>query len=284
VSANLPAGAAFDGYVQGMGFRFKTEELVVPMRLSAFNAGDLRNIVYLLSDSPRKIRKIPEEYVVRQIAGDTLHRNLTGPLPLRIIGGTEADIPQYRRKSLKTARDPAAKNGVARELFAADLLAAATQQLALPQEENEKVLLNIGERLNLRGADIDKVNMAALKAEREQTLTAATSKIKDVTLTVIDGDFPREVLANHNLTFASYRMPAVRNTPQTYNAIRKGPQPKQPGIRKTGALGPQRNQRIISPTHRPQSIAAIASTWAVVSLLLAGIAVTWFITQRRFQS
>ena len=52
-----------------MGFRFKSEELVVPMRLSAFNKGELRNVVYLLTDGPRKIRAIPEEYVVRQVSG-----------------------------------------------------------------------------------------------------------------------------------------------------------------------------------------------------------------------
>ena len=60
----LPDGSIFDGHVQAMGFRFKTDELVVPMRLSAFNAGELRNIVYLLTDKPQKIRSIPEEYVV----------------------------------------------------------------------------------------------------------------------------------------------------------------------------------------------------------------------------
>ena len=41
VNPNLPKGSTFDGHVQGMGFRFKTEKLVVPMRLSAFNEGDL---------------------------------------------------------------------------------------------------------------------------------------------------------------------------------------------------------------------------------------------------
>ncbi|MCH7727144.1 MAG: DUF2330 domain-containing protein, partial [Planctomycetes bacterium] len=100
VDVGLPNGSAFDGYVQAMGFRFRVDELVVPMRLSAFNGGDLRNIVYLLTDKPRKIRSIPEEYVVRQISGEELFRNVTGPLPLRIIGGTEKDIPKGQRQSL----------------------------------------------------------------------------------------------------------------------------------------------------------------------------------------
>ena len=92
VDPRLPAGSAFDGYVQAMGFRFKVDELVVPMRLSAFNDGDLRNILYLLTDKPSKIRMIPEEYVVRQIGGDQLIKNVSQPLPLRIIGGTESAV------------------------------------------------------------------------------------------------------------------------------------------------------------------------------------------------
>ena len=40
--------------------------------------------VYLLTDGPRRIQSIPEEYVVRQIPGEQLYKNLTEPLPLRI--------------------------------------------------------------------------------------------------------------------------------------------------------------------------------------------------------
>ena len=98
VDPTLPAGSVFDGHVQGMGFRFKSDELVVPMRLSAFNGGDLRNIVYLLTDGPRKVRAIPEQFVVRQLKGKTLINNVTQPLPLRIIGGIDLEIPDYRQR------------------------------------------------------------------------------------------------------------------------------------------------------------------------------------------
>jgi hypothetical protein len=74
VNAELPKGSTFDGNVQAMGFRFETKELVVPMRLSSFNAGELRNVVYLLTDGPKKIRAIPEEYVVRQLTGEHLYK------------------------------------------------------------------------------------------------------------------------------------------------------------------------------------------------------------------
>ncbi|MDG2186135.1 MAG: DUF2330 domain-containing protein, partial [Mariniblastus sp.] len=69
VDPALPKGSVFDGNVQGMGFRFKSDELVVPMRLSAFNPGELRNVVYVLTDQPKKIRSIPEQFVVRQVKG-----------------------------------------------------------------------------------------------------------------------------------------------------------------------------------------------------------------------
>jgi len=51
VNTKKPANSIFDGTVQGMGFRFKSDKLVVPMRLSASNEGELRNIVYLLTNS-----------------------------------------------------------------------------------------------------------------------------------------------------------------------------------------------------------------------------------------
>ncbi|MDH3719033.1 MAG: DUF2330 domain-containing protein, partial [Planctomycetota bacterium] len=116
VDPQLPAGSTFDGHVQAMGFRFQTDELVVPMRLSAFNDGELRNIVYLLTDGPRKIRAIPEEYVVRQVRGRQLIGNVTDPLPLRIIGGTEKDLTDWHHQWLPAQRNPEPKNGAAKDL------------------------------------------------------------------------------------------------------------------------------------------------------------------------
>ena len=236
VKSELPQNSVFDGHVQGLGFRFKSDELVVPMRLSAFNEGDLRNIVYLLTDEPKKIRAIPEEYVMRQISGSDLIDNVTDPLPLRIIGGTEKDIPDYRRKSLMKERDPYTKNGVAKELFAADLLAIDTDGLSLPHEETEKELLRIGEHFGLRGPAIDAENAKAIKKERQKTVDKGLKKMMKMTLTVVDGDFPREVLANQNLTFASYNMPAKRNNSKQYDAKLHGPSPKKEGVLKIGYI------------------------------------------------
>ena len=236
VNQNLPAGAVFNGFVQGMGFRFQTEKLVVPMRLSAFNEGELRNIVYLLTDGPKRINSISESTVRRQLTGNAIYRNLTDPLPLRLIGGTEQDLRKWHLEGLAQRRNPDPENGEAKRLFAADLLAARDGMLALPQEETEKRLLAVGEHFGLRGAEIDALHTAFLKKEAEATVQQAVEGIRSMTLTVIDGDFPREVVADQNLTFASYQMPREKNKASTYDTLRRGPVEKQPGIRKEGSV------------------------------------------------
>jgi hypothetical protein len=238
VNTKLPSGSAFDGHVQAMAFRFKTDKLVLPMRLSAYNEGELHNIVYLLSDGPRKIRSIPEEYVVRQLTGEELFRNVTQPLPLRIIGGTEADIQDWQRQSLPQQRDPVPHNGFAKELFASDLLTIKNGQLSHPFEEDEKMLLRIGENFGLRGPEIDKLNLAALDKEREKAVKDALADVKKMTMTVIDGDFPREVVGAQNLIFGEYKMPARRNSSEFYDSKDKKPAGRREGVLKLGALEP----------------------------------------------
>ena len=231
VNPALPAGSVFDGHVQGMGFRFKSDELVVPMRLSAFNSDELRNVVYVLTDQPKKIRSIPEEFVVRQVKGQQLFDNLTKPLPLRIIGGTLKDVGEWQRKNLAKSRDPQPKNGVAAELFASDLLAVATDELSLQHEESEKQLLRIGEYFGLRGGSYDQDIAKANKRASEKTIAKALSSLKSMTLTVVDGDFPRDVLANQNLTFARYEMPAQQNRTDVYDTKFNKTPPKLQGKR-----------------------------------------------------
>jgi hypothetical protein len=266
VNSKLPSGSTFDGSVQAMGFRFRVKELVVPMRLSSFNPGELRNVIYLLTDGPRKVRAIPEEYVVRQVSGDQLYKNVTDLLPLRIIGGTAADIPDYRRKQLPKQRDPVPHNGAARDLFASDLLATGRDDLSLPHEEKEKELLKIGERLGLRGGEIDKLNTGSLADKRAKTVEDALAGLKDMTLTVIDGDFPREVLGQKNLAFAEYRMPSRRNSAEFYDTKVKKPAGKKAGVLKLGRLDDVR------PNNRPEqrtdeSIAGSPVLWTTLGFV-----------------
>ena len=223
VDSKLPKGAIFDGQVQGMAFRFKSDELVVPMRLSAFNGGDLRNVVYLLSDGPRRIRNIPEEFVQRQISGKQLIKNITKPLPLRIIGGAYKDLSKAQIASLKMRRNPTPHNGLAKELFAFDLLAAKTEKLSMQHEVTEKELLRVSEYLGLRDKSLDAMNANAVNEEKSDLIDKALADLESMTLTVVDGDFPRKVIAEANLKFEAFEMAKSKNTDLKYDAKTKGP-------------------------------------------------------------
>jgi hypothetical protein len=59
-----------------------------------------------------------------------------------------------------------------------------------------------------------------------------------MTLTVIDGDFPREVVGAQNLIFGEYRMPARRNSSEFYDTKDKKPAGKREGALKLGAIDP----------------------------------------------
>jgi Uncharacterized protein conserved in bacteria (DUF2330) len=280
VKPGLPAGATFDGHVQAMGFRFRSKRLVVPMRLSTFNEGDLHNIVYVLTDQPQKIRSVPEEYVVRQISGKELYKNVTNPLPLRIIGGTAKDLQPWQKKSLPAQRNPVPANGAARDMFAADLLAVKTGQLSHPHEEKEKMLLRIGESLNLRGPEIDKLNEGSLADEREKIVNKALKDVKGMTLSVIDGNFPREVLANQNLAFTTYNMPARRNDAKFYDAKTKRPAQHPQGLRFEGTLSFDDAQgtdagRKLSRMDRSRILANPATHWLGAMLSLTVIGLVW---------
>ena len=271
----VPAGSTFDGHVQAMGFRFQSDELVVPMRLSAFNDGELRNVVYLLTDGPKKIRAIPEEYVVRQLTGKQLLSNVTHPLPLRIIGGTEKDLKEWHLKDLKQRRDPEAANGIARELFASDLLAVERDDLSLRHEEDEKELLRIGEHFGLRGPEIDRRNAAVTASKRKAVTEAGLKRLSEMTLTVVDGDFPREVLAKQNLTFAEYRMPSRRNNPRTYDAKINGPAEKKQGILRTGSLEWRQIERLQMQAQTPKRVVGQIIPPAIIGLVLLIGMVAW---------
>lgn len=236
VDSKLPKGSTFDGFVQGMGFRFKSDELVVPMRLSTFNEGDTRNVVYLMTDGPRKINRIPEEFVQRQITGPQLVKNVTELLPVRFVGASQEYARKYSMESIKAQRNPAPKNGAAKELFASDIHAVVSGQLSLVHEEQEKELLSIGEYFSLRGKGIDRVNATALKKNAEKAVQAGLEQLEEMTLTVVDGDFPRDVLAKQNLTFAQYKMPSEKNNTKSYDSKTNKPGVKKEGILRTGSL------------------------------------------------
>ena len=246
----MPDGSVFDGTVQALGFRFKTDELVVPMRLSAFNDGELRNVVYLLTRGGKRIKSIPEEFVVRQIGGSQLIRNLTEPLPLRVVGGKARDIPEQRKKAIVQQRDPRPFNEVAKRLFISDVLATNKKGFTLEHEESEKELFRIGEHFGLRGAEVDKEIEENSKEQSARLIKASIPKLKFFTLTVVDGDFPRQVIANQNLKFADFRMDLRRNNSRNYDAKVNGPTPRPKGKLISGTLDNYLNSLPQDPAFR----------------------------------
>ena len=64
---------------------------------------------------------------------------------------------------------------------------------------------------------------------REAT-AAALEDLKRMTLTVIDGDFPRDVISRENLTFRRFTMTGSKNNPGAYDAKRFGPGQKKGGV------------------------------------------------------
>ncbi len=211
--AVLPSGASFTGAVQAMSFRFRSRRLVVPMRLSAFNPGPMHNIVYLLTDRGMKIKQLPSHYVKRQLTGRELVRNLYSRLPVRVHGGPIEAVTMQAMLQLESQRRPEPHNGFARALFAADLIAASRRRLTLSHERNEKTLHNINEALGLRGPEIDRLVAKANEDEAERLSLWAKSKLKKMTLTVIEGDFPRDLLRRENLRFERYRKKRERLDP-----------------------------------------------------------------------
>lgn len=310
---NLPSGAAFDGHVQAMGFRFRSRRLEVPMRLSAFNEGELHNIVYLLSDEPAAIRSIGINAVVRQVPGIVLKRNLTEPLPVRLIGaeverGRITNLTREELKAIKDQRDPAPKNGLAGELIASDLLAVRHNRLSHPHEEAEKNLQQISDRFGLRGGHIEELHRQELaEAKREETADAL-DMLHGMTLTVIDGDFPRDVLARENLTFFPFRMRGFRNSPRYYDAKTGGPAKKRTGLLLRSArldlLGlpetlpadvpqPRSTKNVAAVTPSPKGAApsgrpqpAVSARrplrWAMAAVLFSGLMIG-LVTRRRRQ-
>ena len=214
VDPSLPAGASFDGHVQGMGFRFKTEKAVVPMRLSVFNGVDPRNVVYVLSDDPVRIAGVPLSTVVRQVDGKTLHANLTEPIPVTFHGGKEKDLQDHERSQVNDVRDPQQYNGIARELIAADLMALRTGELSLAVEELDKELLNISEAFGMRGPATDALHAEVLSEARAEQTDAALKDVRGMHLTVVDGVFPRALLESENLTFSPWTMADAQNLPR----------------------------------------------------------------------
>jgi hypothetical protein len=96
--------------------------------------------------------------------------------------------------------------------------------------------------------------------------------VKKMTLTVLDGDFPREVLARKNLTFGQYKMPARRNTSENYDAKVNGPGAKAEGLRRLGAIDWEQVDRL---ANRRSRSAVVSGGLALGGLTLFAVGLFW---------
>jgi len=184
------------------------------MRLSVFNGADPRNVVYVLATEPMRMNGVPLSTVVRQVSGKELYKNVTLPIPVTFEGGDENDLSKSELKTLEQRRDPKQYNGGAADLFAAELMAVRSGQLALNVESTEKEVLNISEALGLRGPQIDALHAEALAVAPETESKGALTDLKRMHLTVLDGIFPGELLATQNLSFSEFTMGEAQNQPR----------------------------------------------------------------------
>ena len=210
-----PEGSTFDGFVQAMGFRFQTDEAVLPMRLSAHNptedGEEPRQVVYVLTNEAVKIRQLDEELVVRQVPGEEVLEHLSEPIPKWVRTDNELFLHPQALDQFVDQRDPERFNGLAKELIASELAAFASGDLELGFEEEQTELLNISERLGLRGAEIDARHAERVAEQKAEALDQALERLDRFTLTVLDGRFDREVLERENLAFEPYEMPEEDN-------------------------------------------------------------------------
>ena len=218
VDSSIPKGTGFDGAVQAMGFRFKSKKLVVPMRLSAFNPGERRNIVYLLTERPKRLLGLDRSSVVRQVSGKDMARNVSSQLPVRVMDGSVREVKKHHLEHLRQRRDPDKYLAVARELFASDLRAVYDGKLIHEHEKLEKKLLNISEELGLRGKEMDRQHKLVVDEKADIIYEKTIKMLKRMTMTVIDAEFPAKFVADDNLYFADYRMKKNRNKPEFYDA------------------------------------------------------------------
>lgn len=221
-----PKGAPFTGKVQAMGFRFPSKTLEVPMRLSAFNGGDLHNMVYVLAEQPMKATNLPETMVTRQLSGKQVYKNLTEPLPYVIKGGTEKDMSPNDWTDLNAQRDPVPYTAAAADLFASDLYVIERGELSHSSEQREKALLDIGERLGLRGGGLDALHDKELAEERQAMKEESLSQLNGMYLTVIDGDFPRDVVSRENILFEKFRLQSLVEPTDDPEVGLKDPEPE----------------------------------------------------------
>ena len=207
VDTSYPKGASFDGYVQGMGFRFASDEAVVPMRLSVFNGRNPHNIVYFFSEQQMRIDKVPQPDDYYYLSGEKLYKNLTEPLNVDFRTGSINNLNKEQKQQLQEFRDPDTITKGFRHFLQSDLMALRTSSLLLESEQREKEFLAISEAFELRGEEINKLHQHELEQERDKQTSAALGDLKKMQLSIFSGVLPNDLIQEENLRFVPVSTP-----------------------------------------------------------------------------
>ena len=147
--------------------------------------------------------------------------------------------------------------------------------MSLEIEEAEKGMLAIGEHFGLRGADYDATIEAVQQKQTAEITDGSLADLNGMTLTVVDGDFPRQVVAEQNLTFSDYSMPAARNNRMGYDAGLHQPGNEREGLLITRA---EIDFDRIDQLHREK--AQVARTTQTLIITFVGFMVGMVLTSR----
>ena len=94
--------------------------------------------------------------------------------------------------------------------------------------------------------------------------------LAEMTLTVVDGDFPREVIAKENLTFSEFAMPANRNNAEQYEAPKFAPGGKKEGVLQTGQIDWSKvNQQSVASHFRIRGLAIGLLAFSLIGVCIA---------------
>ena len=203
VDTSLGQDVSYNGYVQGMGFRFSTKDPVIPMRLSVFNGKDPQNVIYMLAETPMQANNLPVKFIDIHIPGEKLYQHLTEPLTVVFDNDLMQKRTTEQQEQIEAKRNPDPYLKEARTLIGSDLAAIQNKTLNLESEDLEKELLAISESFSLRGPDINALHQDFLANMQEQQIDTSLELVKDMTLTVFSGVFPNQVIQNENLYFSS---------------------------------------------------------------------------------
>ncbi|MCR9119975.1 MAG: hypothetical protein NXI22_23815, partial [bacterium] len=159
-----------------------------------------------------------------------------------------------------------------------DISVAESGDLLSHHELKNKAFDEINRQLGMKGSEADELvgQVAADNIARE--VAVHLKKLRSYTLTIVDGEFPRDVIAKKNLTFQRYAMAKNRNNSKSYDPKKLGPAESKPGLRVVGQIdwSEKFDDETLIAQNRPTWP---KFAWLVFAAIVIGV--VWLRTSRR---